>query len=226
MKKSKKVFKKLGLFLLLALALLLLVRCEKDPLVVVPAKYTVEAFALNGTITPSKVEVSKGSDVILTVKANDGFKIDSVTVNGVNKPLTGNTLSFLKINSNYKIEATGKITELGLLIQKPWKEVRWQARLLTETNWDKDKGISELGDQRIIFDGVTFRFKKTYDGALFGDGPFELKQDSLIIGGGIRTKIIELSETTLIIEGVSEYFSAPYVHDHTKDSMIRITYKH
>lgn len=216
MKKSVNVFKKLGLFLLLALAMVLIVRCEKDPPVVVPVKYTIEAFAVNGTITPSKVEVSKGSDVILTVKAKDGFKIDFVIVNGVNKPLTGNTFSFLKIDSNYTVEATGKITELGLLIQKPWKCISFQMRNVGDPVWETrtDEGI---GSGTYIF-GKDYKFQ-LFDirNKLIGDGPYTLTPDSLILGqingqyrsGGLRYKIVILDEDTLKIKNVAKYYPSP-----------------
>lgn len=216
--KKFKILKVVGLFLLLALALLLLVRCENEPIdpPVVPVKHTVEAVVagVGGSINPSgKIEVVSGSNKNFTFTPNAGFKADFIIVNGVNSPLTSNTYSLLNITNDYKIEVTFKKTLLGLLIQKPWKCISFQMRFggpVWETRTDEG-----VGSGTYIF-GKDYRYQHfDIKNILTGDGSYILKGDSLIVGSnpqgndGLRYKIVILDEDTLKIKDVAEYYPSP-----------------
>jgi len=238
MKKSVNVFKKLGLFLLLALALLLLVRCENEPIdsPVVPVKHTVEAVVagVGGSINPSgKIEVVSGSNKNFTFTPNAGFKADFIIVNGVNSPLTSNTYSLLNITNDYKIEVTFKKTLLGLLIQKPWKCISFQMRNVGDPVWETrtDEGI---GSGTYIF-GKDYKYQYfDIKSTLTGDGPYTLTPDSLILGqingqyrsGGLRYKIVILDEDTLRIKDVAKYYPSPGDPLDIPDVESQYTYTH
>lgn len=223
---------KIILFAVLLLIVGGLMACEDclfpdDPAVI--TKYTIEASAVNGTFTPDFLKVSKGSDATLNLKANDGFDPDSVIINGVvDESLRGKTIfSFFNIDGNIKVKAVCKINKWGILMNGPWKTARWQRRLKSElTIWELDKYPPNIEVETVTFNAKYREITLDSKGTIVGDAPYELKSDVLLITGGRINTIVELSNSTLIVEFDSPYFSEPYVRDSTKDRVIRVTYKH
>src|SRR5674476_1520321 len=111
--KKFKILKVIGLFLLLSLAAVLIVRCEKEPLIVIPTQYAIDASTgPHGTFIPKvgQILVEKGKDQALTPKPDDGYEVESLIVDGddVTKKLVNNTYPFTEVVSNHTAYATFK----------------------------------------------------------------------------------------------------------------------
>lgn len=187
-----------------------------DPVV---TKYTIEALVVGtgGTIT-SSVEVVSGENSTVNFNPDVGYDIDVVKVDGVVVP-TDSSYTFKDVTSNHKIEVTYKKNTQGLLMQPPlgWETVSCYQRDVGTTEW-KIYGTH-------IF---TYIFSETranvfLDGKLIGDSKYTIKGDSLIMGG-IRTKIINLTETSLEFSFISKYYQGPG-DPILPDSEIRYIYK-
>lgn len=105
-------FKVVGLFLLV-LALMLIVGCEKDPLVVIPTQYTIDASTgPHGTFIPKvgQILVEKGKNQALTPIPDPGYELETMIVDGddVTSKLVNNTYPFNEVASNHTAYATFK----------------------------------------------------------------------------------------------------------------------
>lgn len=204
MKKSVKISKKLGLFLLLALALLLLVRCEKEP--IDPPKYIIEACAgVGGIISPSgKIEVVSGSNKSFTFTPDVGFKADFITVNGVSSPLASNTYDFSNITNDYKVEVTFKKTLSWYLMNGEWKMDSIIIRELSDgITWSHYALWGVSGEiQRTITFLPSGRIAEYWDGKYVGDSPWSINETTnpptLNVGGEISI-IEKLDEVSLVL---------------------------
>jgi len=198
MKKSENVYKKLGLFLLLVLAVMLISRCVKDP--AYDSKYTINATSvgiIGGTISPSgKIEVVSGSNKSFSLTPDAGFKADSISVNGKLLPLINNIYNIENITSDYKVEAIFKKTLSWYLMNGSWTKDSLIAR--------EDDGIwSHYATS--IPSVVTFlpngRFTIYLDGVLIGDGSWFINEatNPPTLNWGEIVEIEKLNETSLIL---------------------------
>ncbi|MCF0168770.1 MAG: hypothetical protein HUJ93_09060, partial [Bacteroidales bacterium] len=75
-----------------------------------PSTYTIVAIAnANGTISPSgQVSVNQGESVTFTITPNGGYRIASVTVDGVESmgQLVNSTYTFYNVTANHTIQAS------------------------------------------------------------------------------------------------------------------------
>jgi hypothetical protein len=204
MKKSVNVFKKLGLFLLLALALLLLVRCEKEP--IDPPKYIIEACAgVGGIISPSgKIEVVSGSNKSFTFTPDAGFKGDSISVNGKLLPLINNIYNLENITSDYKVEITPKKTLSWYLMNGEWKMDSIIIRELSDgITWSHYAlwGVSGATQEAITF-LPSGRIAEYWNGKYVGDSRWSINETTnpptLNVGGEVSI-IEKLDEVSLVL---------------------------
>ena len=77
--------------------------------------YNVTASAgANGTVSPTVSTVEAGSDVTVTITANSGYELDTVTVDGGNpivyEGVTYDTYTFENVQSDHSLTATFKQT--------------------------------------------------------------------------------------------------------------------
>ena len=92
------------------------------------ATYTVTAFASGGgTISPSGAnEVEEGGNITFTIKANEGYEIYSVTVDGADVTLTGGKYTIKNVSSNTVINVTFKkavVTDVAVSVE----DIDWTA---------------------------------------------------------------------------------------------------
>lgn len=208
---------------LLIIMILFIVGC-KEGVVTLPqtSKHTIE-IVLNGnggTVSPLGVkEVIEGSSLDIALNNEPGYK-SIVLVNGNAVTSGGNIYTLSNIYSNQKVEVSFEKTQLWYLIQKPWNIYLWQRRLVTSSDWELTLSSPNVGSSTLVFDE-----KGRVKGNLIGDVPYELKGDSLIIGGGLKNKIIVLNGDNLVIRHESDFYTNTG-HDHTQDVMVQESYKH
>lgn len=107
--KKFKILKVVGLFLFLALTVMLLVRCEKDP--VLDSKYIIKATSvgIGGAVSPSIIEVAKGKNAAVALKPDSGYDVDVVKVDGNIKPVPTNLIyNFSEVVADHNMEVTWK----------------------------------------------------------------------------------------------------------------------
>lgn len=179
-----------------------LIACEDyDPAVI--AKYTIEATAgEGGIIRPSgEMEVVSGENVNFSFKADAGFKIDSITINGIISSLTTNWYTLLNVTSNYKIKVTFKKTLSWYLILGPWMR---DSIIIRENNgsWSHYALWGVPGELQEV---VTFlpngRITLYWNGVKVGDAKWSIDETTnppTLNCGGIWT-LETLSEISLII---------------------------
>jgi len=224
------------LIAIFSLLTFIFVGCEKEtvgpePFVPIPVVSTfgITIEVVGGISDPQYALVDSGESQTITLTARTGYEEipDSLYINGKLETPT-NSVKLEGIAENYKINAVFKMTkDLKWLKQNPWSTIRWQSRLVSSSVWDIDITAKDsMAVETYIFDAETSRFDSWCNKIHVGDGYYELSKDSLIIGGGIKAKIIELSADYLVIEFRSEFISAPYVKDPSKDFIIRETYAH
>jgi hypothetical protein len=129
-------------------------------------QFTITARAsVNGSIEPAgPVDVDSGSGKTFTFKAADGYAVDSVKVDGVNKGAV-QTYTFEKLNANHSIEVTFKKTvsirpdlEKRQITDKPRIMVSNSGNLYCEVFW---KGETEIS----VFDCKgTFLIRRRVEG--------------------------------------------------------------
>jgi hypothetical protein len=103
-------------------------------------KYNVKAdAAANGSVTPDKASAAAGETVTLTVKADTGYAVDTVKVNGTSVTQVNNVYSFVMPAANAEIIATFKSTTPAITPK------------LAETT----QGISLEGQNGVTFDKNT-----------------------------------------------------------------------
>lgn len=74
-------------------------------------KYNVKATAAaNGSVTPDKASAAAGEKVTLTVKADTGYAVDTVKVNGTSVTQVNSVYSFVMPAANAEVTATFKST--------------------------------------------------------------------------------------------------------------------
>ncbi|MFA6392609.1 MAG: hypothetical protein WCW54_00785 [Candidatus Paceibacterota bacterium] len=201
---------------------------EPDPIPVV-IKYTITAEVLGqiGSVSPSTIDVIKGSGASFLLVLPFGYEPAYITVNGVQSSLTSTTYSFFP-NSNSKLEFELKKNNLGILIDGYWKISKWEERLLVKTTWVSY--VPNVGTYQFL---ETNRFQHFNSFSVFnsttlvGDGNYVLTTDSLIIGpapngsGGIRNKIIVLKSDSLVLKfiargpvglGIDAEIKQTYIH--------------
>lgn len=77
-----------------------------------PVVYTVTVNAgQNGTVTPSATTVEEGGSVVFTVTANEGYTVESIQLNGVEKTLTNGQLTVDEVHENITLTVTFKVIE-------------------------------------------------------------------------------------------------------------------
>jgi hypothetical protein len=167
-----------------------------------------------GTVTSNLSQVGDGLGAVLTFNADPGFKPDSVIINDKSFPLTGNTYALSNITSDINVKGVFGKTNLWYLIKGPWKEVKWEERVVNTTYWYNQ--VVPRVDIYVFTDQVVkgqYQFQEYFaNNQLVGNGPYILKQDSLIIGPdsngnfGLRNKIISLTDDTLVIKLYGRYF--------------------
>lgn len=239
--KKNLIFK---ITILSILMIFIISSCKKEPLsdpipnpvvppVVHTSKYTVEIIQnLGGVISPvGKMSIDSGSTQNFVLTPDDGFKADSVFVNGVVVPVTSNGYTITNVNTNYTVKPVFKMTEFGSLIQEPWKNVKRKARIVGMADW----WPSYTPPTETFVYNKSYRMEE-YDsqGKLIGDVPYTFTPDSLILGqpngqhlsGGIRCKIIVLSKDTLTLRYTSKYYDENNMRDPSKDEEIQDTYTH
>ena len=218
MKKFKILKKVIGLFLLLSLTAVLIVRCEKDQgnvPIVTTHTYTASA-GVGGTIKPLSGKDVLGATVPFTVTENVGYEVDSFMVNGITTKLTDLNYNLkvkgynLKIeDSDYTIKVIFKRTGQGVLMQHTWGDATLYKRDVGTTEWiptDTHAYVYTFDDKNC---------KKFLDGVLIGDSQYMFKGDSLIWGtnslgnDGIRTKINVLNDETWDYTSLSKYYPGP-----------------
>jgi len=87
-----------------SLIILFLTGCNLLPQVEEEKSITIEATCVNGTITPSKIIISKGDSVIFTVTPDDGYFVEEILVDqkSIEVPME-NTFSVSDISSNRNV---------------------------------------------------------------------------------------------------------------------------
>lgn len=178
-----------------------------------PNVFTVEVLPCEGgSVGPySTISVTSGSNLNFTLTPEFGFKPDSIIVNGLSIPLTGNTFSLTNITSDTKIKGVFVKIQSWYLIQKPWKWFKWEVRTVNTVDW-----WNQILPRDIIYIFTDqYKFQKFVPPELVGDGLYILKQDSLIIGpnaqtlkDGVRNKIILLTADTLKLVHISKFYES------------------
>lgn len=103
-------------------------------------KYNVKAAAAaNGSVTPDKASAAAGEKVTLTVKADTGYAVDTVKVNGTSVTPVNNVYSFVMPAANAEVTATFKST----------------APVVTPKLAETSQGISLEGQNGVVFDKNT-----------------------------------------------------------------------
>lgn len=103
-------------------------------------KYNVKAAAAaNGSVTPDKASAAAGEKVTLTVKADTGYAVDTVKVNGTSVTPVNNVYSFVMPAANAEVTATFKST----------------APVITPKLAETSQGISLEGQNGVVFDKNT-----------------------------------------------------------------------
>jgi len=98
---------------LLSLIILLLTGCNLLPQVEKEENVTIEAVCINGTITPTKVLISKGDSVIFTVTPDDGYFVEKILVDQKSIEIpSDNTFSVSDISSDLLVKVNCKKREL------------------------------------------------------------------------------------------------------------------
>ena len=79
-----------------------------------PSTYTITATAgANGSISPSgSVSVNAGANQTFTVTPDNGYEVDTLTVDGSTATLTNNTYTFSNVQSDHTISVTFKLPDL------------------------------------------------------------------------------------------------------------------
>jgi hypothetical protein len=220
----------INLITILSILMIFIISCQKedlpDKVIVpdppVPTTYTVDASVIDATtsaIDPvGTTKVLKGDNLSYKVTTKDGYIADSILINGVKVPLIDNSFNLSKVDTNYTIvvpspRKSALEMELELLTSSPWKYVSSESRNVGDSEWinfpDKDWWATF-----IFSNDYTVQVFDTKD-VLTGNGPYILKQDSLIIGPnpqgkyGIRNKILTLDKNNLKLRFVSKYIYTP-----------------
>jgi hypothetical protein len=184
------------IFFLVILLIVGCVACIKDP---IDPKYIIEASAgLGGIISPSgRIEVVSGDNLNFTLSPDPGFKADSITVNGVNSPLTGNTFDLSNITNDYKVEITFKKTLSWYAMQGAWNK---DSVIIKEDDGTWTHHLSSAKDS--VFFLPTGRYNTYRNGKLIGDGNWsisELTVPATFNYGGFIWRIEELNDVSLIL---------------------------
>lgn len=234
--KKFKILKVIGFFLLI-LAAMLIIGCERilipdDPPVVVPVKYTIKIFAVNGTITPSSTMALKGSSKTFHYIPYKGYEdIDYITNNEIKMDplpvMINNDLILTEINDDYNIVIVFKKTKVkimsDILESVTWKTYRWQSRFATEPDkWYIDKYLPEASVETVTFDG-TYKLVIDSRGIIVENYKYQLTPDSLFINNGLHYKIVELSTEKFVTDNLSIGFDSPGVPNPAKNGITRIT---
>jgi len=196
---TKKIWdmKKL-LFLVIPLIIIvgyIVVSCEKEPI-----KYTIEASAgLGGMISPSGIfEAVAGSSKVFTPIPDPGFKVDFITVNGVDSPLTSPYFSLLNIGKDYIINLTFKKTLSWYAMQGAWN---LDSVLVKQQNGTWTHNLSVRKDSVLFF--PTGRYKTYRDGKWIGEGNWSINESvnpPTFNHGGFVHNIGKLDDNELILE--------------------------
>ncbi|HEX3037642.1 MAG TPA: discoidin domain-containing protein [Oscillospiraceae bacterium] len=103
-------------------------------------KYNIKAAAAaNGSVTPDKASAAAGEKVALTVKADTGYAVDTVKVNGTSVTPVNNVYSFVMPAADAEITATFKST----------------APAITPKLAETTQGVSLEGQNGVTFDKNT-----------------------------------------------------------------------
>lgn len=202
----------------------------QDPVSTVKYKIEISVIGDGGTVTPTLTEVNKGASITISTKPQPGFAEDSIIVGLKSFPLTQNSYTFNDVSSDLKIGVKFKKTNLWYLIKDQWLQYSCDGRLANTTgNWIP---YDNFHKQKYIFD-ENYKYKLYLDDnpTAIGNGPYILKEDSLIIGpdfrgnGGTRNKIISIGDSTLVLEYLSVYIDQNGV-DPSKNMKILCKFKH
>lgn len=161
MMKKFKIRKVVGLFLFLALAMVLIVRCEKDP--VLDSTYIIKATSvgIGGTVSPSTIEVANGENAAVALKPDSGYDVDVVKVDGNIKPVPTNLIyNFSGVVANHNMEVTWK---------KKVVVVMHKVEILLTTGGSVSSSLTQVADGL----GIDFTFTS--------DSGF--KPDSVVVNG-------------------------------------------
>ncbi|MFA6999911.1 MAG: hypothetical protein WC241_02215 [Candidatus Paceibacterota bacterium] len=202
---------------------------EPDPIPVITYTVTAETLGQIGSVSPTYTVVTKGDGVNFSFTLPLGFDPATVTVNGVQTPLTSTTYSFSP-TIDTKLVFESKRNRFGLLIWKPWKGFLERKRSVGTVEWKKSPA------DNFIFSYIfgNEKFKKYNSLTVFdattleGEGPYILTDDSLFVGfnpqglDGIRNKVDVLTADTLRIRSISKFFGNPKL----PDTEIESTYIH
>jgi len=184
----------------LALALVILVSCDKDPIPDPPKMFTVEVINDNpqaGNLLPSgKTEVVLGTNFNLSIVFNFGWEIDSLVINNNKVKINSNPYS-VSVNSDIKIRGLFKKNQYGFLCGKAWKSTLDEARRVGTTEWY----VQPWTPIGFLFTGTSMYQSFGPDNALIGQGQYTMTKDSLI-RGGVRRKILILNNDTLKLQGL------------------------
>ena len=198
------------LFLVIPLIIIvgyIVVSCEKEPI-----KYTIEASAgLGGMISPSGIfEVVAGSSKVFTPIPDPGFKVDFITVNGVDSPLTSPYFSLLNIGKDYIINLTFKKTLSWYAMQGAWN---LDSVLVKQPDETWLPMIMDRRDSLILFPIGTYLYYR--DGVKIGDGRWSVSETTIpatFTRGGFPWDIERLDEGFLILMSKDGYIRHIYSH--------------
>lgn len=243
--KKFKTFKFIGLFLSLILTLVLLIGCEEEPILPEPVdvNYTVKVLNTVGCeISPSFTEVDAGAKLVLTVTAYPGYEnLDSIYVNDTLMPLVNNTLILENISSDYNIKGISHMTEQMRLFtdSRGWVLFSYKTTWVEEgVSWEEDisqwQGHLNVTVYYPFFNSHyssnnQYYYMETFDssGVLIGQYQYQLKGDSIVYiePSCPRSKIIYLSEDSLVVESISQLHDDNGVVD-GYTFLNEVTYKH
>lgn len=220
------------LFLIIPLIIIVGYACERsadDPVIPIVPTHTYKASAeTGGKIQPLNGKAAVGATVHFTMTEDVGYEVDSFFVNGVLTKLTNLNYNLKVEDSDYEIEVVYKKTLLLPLIAHPWKTARYQVWNALTMKLELDLYPPDIDVEKYTFSsdfsldiltvkGVTEHWKFVLEDSIF----FTVGING---GKGAKRKIVEISDTILVIEVLSP-FASQSGPDPTKDSVIRYTYK-
>ncbi len=135
----------------------------------------------NGTITPGTTETTEGSNYTFTITPNSGYKIASLTVDGVSKEITnenGMTYEFTNVQENHVITATYEVGYTNESVANApiltegltpvnWNGSAWETT--TVANWDYNyNSVAEAIHSTVAGNGNgKWANAQTADGSLY-----------------------------------------------------------
>lgn len=209
--KNQIKMKKKAVLLVGLLFILIFMGCKEgvlDPDPIVPTNCTIQVNPNGpGTVIPSgAITALKGGNLTLTVTKDIGVVSKATMNDGTELPLKDGKY-YVPVTSNSTVNVEFEKTPKWQLAQHPWVYFSREVRLLSTNEYLYTAYVSK-GDLKYIkltFDEDTV---KGYDvsGKQVISMEYSIREDSLILGDGIKSKILKITDGELQYSAPSPFY--------------------